>query len=439
MTEIPRPPARPKIIKKGSGLQAAELAAVVLEHGPIRPGGDGRLWAHVDGVWRPTGRDQTRRRVRTALGNAYRTTHLNNIVDWLKAEDPIDPAEPDPDIINVANGLLNWRTGELLPHTPDHGSTCQLPVMWNPDAECPENRKFLAQVLAPDAHDLMEEALGYLVMAGNPMHLAFLLLGGGRNGKGTLLRVIERLLGPNNVAAITPHQIADSRFAAANLYGMLANIAGDLEGRLIERTDTLKMLTGGDSIQAEHKFGHPFVFRNFATMLFSANTAPAVRDHSEGYYSRWLVIPFPNVIPVDKRLPQHVLDARLDSTAELEGLLVVAVNGLRRLMARGQFEQPDSVVEATQRFRLDTDPTAEWIEERTVQIDGGWSTVKDLYHDYEIWSFENGRRAVAASNLYSRIDGLDGVRRAKRHGGIRGFEGLLLEKPAWQIESVKAL
>lgn len=419
----PPPPARPKLITRDGGLHAATLAAVVLESGPIAPAPDGRLWAHTGGVWAPTGHQVARQRARTALAEKFRPSHLNTLVEFLKAEPGIDPTKYDPTTINVENGLLDWKTGELRPHTAEHGSTCQLPVRWNPDAECPAVDRFLAQVLKADCLEFIAEVVGYLVLVGNPLHLAILLLGPGRNGKGTFLRLVEALLGRDNIAAVTPHQLADNRFAAAALYGRTANIAGDLESRLIERTDTFKMLTGGDSIQAEHKYGASFTYRSHASMLFSANAAPNVRDHSEGFYSRWLVVPFTETIPPDKRLPEHVLDARLHTADELEGLLVAAVAGLRRLMERERFDPPASVQTAVGRFRTDTDPVAEWLEENTVLHADGWATRKNLYFDYKTWCEEAGRRPVAAGTLYRRIEGLDDVRASAR-SGARGFVGL---------------
>ena len=52
------------------------------------------------------------------------------------------------------------------------------------------------------------------------------------------------------------------------------------------------MATGGDTLTAERKFGHPFVFRNRATMIFSANELPGSADLSDGFFSRWVIVPF---------------------------------------------------------------------------------------------------------------------------------------------------
>jgi len=418
-TEVPKP----ETFITRDGLQAVTLGNHVLHAGPIRPGNDGRLWSWVDGYWQPNGHEEARKRVRAALQQRFRPSHNNTINEWLRGEEILDPNRPDFDTINCRSGLLDWRTGDLRHHDPKHLSTVQLPVRWNPSATCPNIDAFLAQVVAPDAIGFIEEVIGYMIASGNPLHTAVLFLGSGRNGKGTTLRLIEQLLGPDNCANVTPHQLADNRFAAASLYGKLANIAGDLEARLIERTDLFKMATGGDSISAEHKYGQAFTFRCWATFAFSANEAPAVRDHSEGYYARWLVVPFNQTIDTSERLPEHVLDTRLHSPAELEGLLVRAVTGLRRLMDRGRFDQPPSVLAATEKFRSDTDPVQLFLSEETHLDAEAWMPRTSFYDTYRTWCGDNGRGSLAASKFYSRLEGINGVTAAKRNG-VRGFVGI---------------
>lgn len=424
------------------GLQAVTLARHVLDQGPIRPGADGRLWAWVDGYWQPSGGTETLQRVREALGERFRPSHANTIDQWLRGEQQIDPNRPDFATINCLSGLLDWRTGELRPHTQRHLSTTRLPTKWDPDATCPAIDAFLAQVLEEDALDFFYEVVGYMCAAGNPLHVALLFLGSGRNGKGTALRMIEKLIGSDNCASITPHQLADNRFAAATLYGKQANIAGDLEARLIERTDLFKMATGGDTISAEHKYGQAFTFKCWATFAFSANEPPAVRDHSEGYYARWLVVPFSKTIAAEERLPEHVLDTRLHAPKELEGLFVKAVEGLRRLMERGRFDAPESVLRATELFRAETDPITQFLSEETHRDIDGMAPRNTLYDVYRTWCINNGRNSVAASKLYSRVESLDGVRQVKVKG-VRGFRGLAIGHPVdadddWELSDKTA-
>ncbi len=61
--------------------------------------------------------------------------------------------------------------------------------------------------------------------------------------------MLKRLLGERNCSDATLHSLVENRFAAATLYGKLANLAGDLDSKWLESTATFKAITGGDSLQ----------------------------------------------------------------------------------------------------------------------------------------------------------------------------------------------
>jgi putative DNA primase/helicase len=106
--------------------------------------------------------------------------------------------DPIPDIVNVRNGLLDWRTGLCAAH-PEVLTTVQLGVDYDPAADCPAFEQFLHQVVPADVVDTVWELIGYLMYSGNPLHKAVMLTGTGRNGKGTFLRVMVRCSGAANV------------------------------------------------------------------------------------------------------------------------------------------------------------------------------------------------------------------------------------------------
>jgi putative DNA primase/helicase len=143
-----------------------------------------------------------------------------------------------------------------------------------------------------------------------------MLVGTGRNGKGTFLRVMNALLGPENITASSLNDIVSVRFTTASLFGKIANIAGDIDATYLESTATFKAITGQDQIQAEHKGRPRFDFTPWCVPVFSANKIPANADVTVGYMSRWLVIEFPNDFTgrEDRRL-----DEKLTKPDELSG------------------------------------------------------------------------------------------------------------------------
>jgi D5 N terminal like/Family of unknown function (DUF5906) len=238
---------------------------------------DDILWSYANGVWSPD-RHVVRTRTAQLLGEQYRRGHGANTEDVVRARSPRINSEPIPEIINFRNGLYDWHTDTLHSHAPDVLSTVQLPVRWNPAADCPQFDTFLRQVVAIDMIPTVWELIGYLMYSGNPLHKAVMLMGSGCNGKGTLLRVLTALLGARNVTSVSLHDLANTRFTTVSVFGKIANIAGDIDATYLESTARFKAITGQDTISAEHKGRDRFDFSPWAVPVFSANKIPPSSD-----------------------------------------------------------------------------------------------------------------------------------------------------------------
>jgi hypothetical protein len=127
--------------------------------------------------------------------------------------------------INVKNGLLDLETLELRPHMPDYQSTAQLDVFYDPTAKAPKISKFLQEIAQSGDIALIEEIIGWLLWPNYNVHKAVMLLGPGRNGKGTLLRLITAFLGKKSISNVTLQDLVADRFAKADLYGKLPILA----------------------------------------------------------------------------------------------------------------------------------------------------------------------------------------------------------------------
>lgn len=399
-------------------LLAATLAADIAALGPLAEGIDDRTWSYHGGVWKPTPHI-IRDRTVTLLGEQFRITHASNAAAVVKAHAPTITSDPVYEVINFTNGLYYWQPDMLQPHDPTVMTTVQLAVDYDPHASCPEFDQFLTGIVPADTINTAWELIGYLMLSGNPLHKAVMLIGTGRNGKGTLLRVIVALLGKQNVASISLHTLVDNRFATANLFGKIANIAGDIDGTYLESTATLKAITGDDLISAEHKGRDMFNFTAWAVPVFSANKIPPSADVTSGYLSRWLPIEFPTSF-VGREDPE--LTARLTTKAELAGVAAKAVPALRRLMARGRFEDTESSRTAVRKFARHVDQVRAWLDDCTQPDSDHWEPRVDLYRFYKNWINREGGRAVKAGDFYDRLEGVGAT--PLKHVGTRGFTGI---------------
>jgi putative DNA primase/helicase len=87
--------------------------------------------------------------VRQILGKRFKRRHREETLAWFNSAMSVDTTTPPVDFLNVSNGLLRWADRTLEAHQSDIVTTVQIPVAWNPDAQCPQILTFLRGVL-PD-------------------------------------------------------------------------------------------------------------------------------------------------------------------------------------------------------------------------------------------------------------------------------------------------
>ncbi len=414
------------------GLKARALRLAVERAGRLAVGPGKSIYRHVEGIWTPDGESEIYRRTESLLRDRYRPDHASNVKSVVSNREPLitDDTE-DIDYLNLPNGLLEWQTNQLIPHNPYIVSTKRVPIPWDDEAECPAIDKFFSEVFPADAIELAYEILGYMLYNDNPLHKAILLHGSGRNGKGTFIRLARMLVGHNNISAVTPQDLDSSNFSSAQLHGKLANLVGDVDPRIFKSTEKFKQLTGGDYIMAQHKHKDPFVFRCRALMMAAFNSLPRTADTTEGFFSRWVVIPFTAFYPAGKADPGLIM--RLTTPSELQGLLRGAVTGLQSVMRRGAFSLPPSVISATARFKTEADPLRGFISERLEFTNEIKPFVgrSDIYMAYTMWASTNGYHQIAASRFYTEveaaiIDTTPHPFKAVTVHGTRGYRGVVL-------------
>lgn len=121
-------------------------------------------------------------------------------------------------------------------------------------------------------------------------------------------------------------------------------------------------------------------------------------DTTEGFFSRWLVIPFTGFFPAG--VADTTLIDRLTSQANLQGLLRGAVGGLQNVMRRGSFIIPPSVHKATKQFRIEADPMRAFIDDKVRSDPQREVPRTDVYAEYNAWCIDNNFRPMGATRFY---------------------------------------
>jgi P4 family phage/plasmid primase-like protien len=419
----PRPEGRVRepeeyFADKSAGINMELLPQDVMDMGDLAVGPDNQFWLFDHGVWIPA-ENEIERRMVALLGPRYRMSYLGTVESVLKTMVGKIKVDPLHDWMNFANCMLEWRTGQQHAHSPHFGSTVQFPVEWDVDAKCPRFDDFLATVLTEDYVELAWQMIGYLMYSGNPKQKAFMLLGPGGNGKGTLIRAINALLGRENCAAESLDSLNNNRFAPVALFGKIANIAGDIDATYQTSTAAFKKLTGEDTYAGERKYGDRFLFQSWAVPLFSANKVPGSADTSRGYLRRWVVLSFDRII-ADREQIAGLSDILIE---ELPGIAVKAVAALHSVIDGAGFKDDGEVADGKAEFASAIDQVRQWYEECCIASPGHVENRTHVYNSYKLWAQSNGNPALRAQEFWTRMEQI-GYKWVKSGGNriFRGFE-----------------
>lgn len=385
----------------------------------------GGLWRWSEaGVWAPMQDREVKQLIHKIAANTKLTTNvINSILDMVKTEVHRDNVVFDQrsDAINCRDGelhYLDWLGSWLLqPHVREHFRTAQIPLNYDPNAKAPRFEQFLEEVFAgnSDARQkrlVVEEALGYTLLASCRLEKFLMLIGSGANGKSVLLTVVAELVGTKQVSAVQPSQF-DNRFQRGHLVGKLANIVTEIAQGAEIADDKLKSLVSGELTTAEMKFKDPFDFKPFATHWFGTNHLPRTRDFSDALFRRAILLSFNNRFEGDQRdigLSKKLL-------AELPGIFNIALRGLARLFDQGRFTDCPSSDAAKEAWRLETDQVRQFVEACCVVDKHARVASGSLFQAYRYWANEVGIQGTLSQNTFSsRLQALG----LKPHRGAKG-------------------
>lgn len=353
----------------------------------------------------------------------------NEVTHYIKAGTYVgrDLFKVDARYINLANGVYDLVNGRLLEHSPDHHFLHQLPVEYDPDADCPKIKKFLSEVLDPSDIPLIFEVIGYCLYRSYPIQKAIMFIGDGANGKSTLIALIKHFLGERNVAQVALQDLEKNRFSAVNLYGKLANLYPDLPDEVLKRTGKFKMLTGGDTLMVERKFQGSFSMKNHAKLIFSCNQLPPANDETDAFFRRWVLINFPNTFPPDRADPY--LLQKLVTKEELSGLLNEALQALVRIIRNGAFSYTQSTEELRAEYIRKSDPVHAFVLDMVIVDPEGEVPKDEVFYQYTQYCKRNKLPLTDKSVFSKKLGGLVRIEATRPSVGgerVRCWKGIRL-------------
>lgn len=247
--------------------------------------------------------------IRNAIPDKYKNKINNHsikeILNWIKASDSI-PLIKRNDLNNKSfiafkNGIFDIKTRKLISHNSKYFFTSinniKYPKKSIQNGEEFEN--FMSVITNGDSNLYLriQELFGYVISEIRDVKYIPYFLGPKDTGKSVVLKLLEHLVGEDNYTNIGFEQLNKDEYLA-ELIGKRLNTCGETSEISLNKLDTLKKLSGNDSLMARSLFGNPIKFINRAVLVFAGNHLPQlkVKDASNAFIQRLLIIPFNNPI-----------------------------------------------------------------------------------------------------------------------------------------------
>jgi putative DNA primase/helicase len=310
--------------------------------------------------------------------------------------------DADPWLLNVQNGTLDLRTGELREPDPALLMTKCCATRYDPDARTELWESFVRRTTGDDAElaAYIQRSLGYALFGAWGEKAFWFGYGPPDGAKSTLLGVIGDVLGDYHVAAaastwMVQNNIGGNRGDVTRLLG--ARFVTSLEIRPGLRFDEelVKKVTGGDTIVAAGKYENEIQFPPTFALWMGANDRPTIRDDDEGMWSRMRCVPFTNPVPDDEKDPH--LRQKLTSQEHAPAVLAWLVAGCRAWQREG-IGKCAAVTTATSAYRADMNRAGAFFEECCELGEGYETPAKAMRHAYEEWCKSNAVRTPLTAN-----------------------------------------
>jgi putative DNA primase/helicase len=388
----------------------------------------GAFHSYIHGAYRETLVSDVRGTLIDFLDETYfklSSSHVNNVMDCLKAKARLFHRIEPPAWIEIPpQNSEKWKPDEILAtrrslvHLPSFASKqrpygivgtprffTQNSLDYEFDPEAPLPDEFLGFLNSlwkddPQSISMLQEWFGYCLLQDTRQQKILMLIGPPRSGKGTIARILRRLIGNENVCGPTLSSLGGP-FGLQNLLGKSLAIISD--ARLGSKTDSavvterLLAISGEDALTVDRKCIESVTCKLPTRLMFLSNELPRLHDSSGALSNRMIILRLTESFlgKEDTALTDRLL-------TELPGILLWAVDGWNRLQSQGRFTQPISAADLIQELADLSSPIAAFVREKCDVGPLCEIARKDLYTAYRAWAMSKGRDRVEEEHTFGR-------------------------------------
>jgi len=306
--------------------------------------------------------------------------HISSAVSLAKCNPQIDldpgALDSNPWLLNVKNGVLDLKTGLLLPHEKSLFQSKMAGVRFDPSAKSEVLDRFLEdlEIQVPGVCDFLARCFGMSMTGDVEAESFFLISGDGGSGKTTLTEAFADMLGdysykpPFEMFCALGKNTRDGAAPSPDLYNLLGArfvfaTEGDSRARLNE--GRIKQLSGGEKVTARALQQTKMDVLNPTWKIWLvSNFDPRTESEDPGVWRRMVKVHF-KAVPEKKR--DHLVKRTLltDPTAR-SAILNWCLKGCLDWQARGGGRKglaiPEALIRITEEYRESQDHLLDWWE-----------------------------------------------------------------------------
>lgn len=347
-----------------------------------------------------------------------------------------------PDHLNVNNGTLDLRTGELSSHNQSDHLTYCLDIDYEKPAEgespYPETwLNFLDSVgFDKPMVDFLQLSIGYTLTGRTTERAMWYLHGPPASGKSTIGEVLLRLLGGKPLATgVSFKTFTSERYGDTQMFDMAPLkparlIVASESGRYEKINESvMKAITGGEVVRCAFKGKDHFEYFPQFKIWLTSNFPPIMDVDDDAAWDRVKLIHMPKSF---LGMEDKGLKAALTSPRLLQAMLPWAVEGAMKWYALGVggLATPAFIRDATQSARRELDTVGMFIEEKCVtgDIDEHWVIGEVLHSQYVQFCEAQGHKHKQRRSFTQSLENKgfpSGPRRIGK-GSARVYKGINL-------------
>lgn len=321
---------------------------------------------------------------------AQKTRYVDEVYKQIEYRAPIIENDVTFDV-KLQNGIL--RDGKFIEIDYQDFTPYTLNISYYPDAEpVPAVDDYINHLTNndPDYRLRLMEILAHPLIVNKEFKRMigkfFIFVGDGGNGKGTLLAIIQKILGRKNCTGLSIKNMTDERYFST-MQGKLANLGDDIQDEAInnEQMKHLKNISTCDFVATRELFKQSRDIEMTISLIFTSNHILKSFEKGESYKRRvdWLPM-YGKPKKKDKKFISN-----LTTQEALEYWLRLIVEGYQRLYENESFTYSDIVAKFNNKYHEENNNVYQYLDDYTEDYFLNKRT-PEVYAEYEIWAEENG-------------------------------------------------